>query len=388
MKLSDVYVIGAGESKYGELWDRSLRDITVEAGLKAVESAGLRTKDLDIIYAGNSLGGIISKQEHLGALIADHAGLSGEDIPAIKIEASTASGAAAIHQAYMALKSGEIDVAMVIGAEKMTELYGNEMIDITSSILDREWESFVGGTPAAMAALSARLYMETFNVRREDLAKISINDHENASMNPVSHFKNKLSMKGALNSVWISEPLSLMDCAPMSDGASGIIMASENFVKREKMEGIKILASEMSQGSFSIQSREEIYTIDTARKASEKAFKKAGISPGKINHLELHNSYSIYGLMQIEDLGFAEKGKAKEIVESGIGINGHLPINSSGGLKAKGYPFGAVGVGQMVESYLQLMGKAGQRQIKGVERSLVYSMAGSGSASVVHITEV
>jgi Acetyl-CoA acetyltransferase len=148
MQLSnDVFIIGTGESKYGELWERSLREISVEAGLKAIESSGVRTKDLDAIYMGNSLSGMISGQENIGALMSDYAGIADEDVPTLRIEASTASGAAAVYEAYLSIKSGEYDLVMVGGVEKMTELYGNEMIDISSSILDREWEAFFGGTP-------------------------------------------------------------------------------------------------------------------------------------------------------------------------------------------------------------------------------------------------
>ena len=387
-KLSNVYIIGAGEAKYGELWDRSLREIAVEAGLKAVESAGIRTKDLGAIYMGNSLGGDISMQEHLSALMSDHAGIASEYVPSIRVETSTASGASAFREACLGIRSGEFDIAMVGGAEKMTELYGNEMIDITSSIIDREWEAFTGATPAALAALSARRYMSDFNVQKDVLAQISVNDHANASLNENAHFRNRITIDQALGATPIAEPLNLMDCAPLSDGASSLILASEKYVREHGVEGVRVMGSAMSQGAFALHSRESLCTVAPTRIASEKALKQAGLSLKDISMVEIHDSYSIYGLMALEDLGFAKKGKARELIENGIGLTGNLPVNPSGGLKAKGFPYGASGVGQIVEAYYQLKNKAGKRQIKDVKYAMTHSQAGSGAASVVHIMGV
>ncbi len=383
-----MYIVGSGEAKYGELWDKSLRDIAVEAGLSAVEDAKIRTKDLGAIYMSNSLGGDISKQEHLSALMSDHAGIGMENIPSMRIEASTASGGAALREGYLAIRSGEYELVMVGGAEKMTELYGTENVDITSSILDREWEAFEGGTPAAMAALSARKYMKDFNVPKEILSMISVSDHLHASMNENAHFRNKITLEQAMNATMIAEPLNLMDCAPLSDGASSVILASENYVKKNGIEGVKILSSAMAQGAFALHNRKSIYTVDSTVLAGRAALNKSGLKNKDISAVEIHDSYNIYGLMALEDLGFAEKGKGRTLVESGLGIGDNLPVNTSGGLKAKGFPFGATGVGQIVEAYVQLKGKAGKRQLKDPKNIMVHNMAGTGAASVVHILGV
>lgn len=387
-KLNNVYIIGVGEAKYGELWEKSLREIAVEAGLKAVESAGIRTKDLGAIYMGNALGGDISMQEHLSALMSDHAGIASEYIPSVRVETSTASGASAFREAYLGIRSGEFDLAMVGGAEKMTELYGNEIIDITSSIIDREWEAFIGATPAALAALSAKKYMTDFGVPKDILAQISVNDHFNASLNENAHFRNKITIDQALGATPIAEPLNLMDCAPLSDGASSLILASEKYVKEHGIEGVKVMGSGISQGPFALHSRESLYTIEPTRIASESALKQAGLSLKDISMVEIHDSYSIYGLMALEDLGFAKKGKASEIIQNGIGLDSALAVNPSGGLKAKGFPYGASGVGQIVEAYYQLKNKAGKRQIKSAKYAMTHSQAGSGAAALVHILGV
>lgn len=383
--LNDVFIIGAGETKFGELWDRSLRELAVEAGLRAIEDAHIFSKDIEVLYGSNSLGAGISYQNDIGSLIADFSGIASSHIPAIRIEASTASGAAAVREAYLSIRSGEYDVAIVGGVEKLTEVYGSEILDLTSTVLDSEWESFFGATPAALAAMTARKYMKDFNVPKEALAMMSVNDHANASLNPNAHYRNKLSLETAMNSVAVAEPLNMMDCSPMSDGAAAVILASEKYVKEKEIHGVKILSSGIAQDYLALHSRPSIYTLDSARLASQEAFKKAKLSPKDIRMIELHDAFSIYGLIELEDLGFAEKGKAKDMVEHDIKLNGRISVNPSGGLKAKGNPYGATGIGQFVEAYLQLKDKAGDRQVKDLGNVLLHSMAGSGSTSIVHI---
>ncbi len=383
--MNDVYIIGAGETKFGELWDRSLRELAVEAGLKAVEDAGVYTKDIDILYGSNTLGAGISYQNDIGSLISDFSGIAADHIPALRVEASTASGAAAIREAYLSIRSGEYNVAMIGGVEKLTDIYGSEILDKTSTLLDSEWEAFFGATPAAVAALTARKYMKDFNVSKEVLARISVNDHENASKNPDAQFRNRISVETALNSLPVAEPLNIMDCSPIGDGAAALLLASEEFVKKNKIDGVRIISSSIAQDYLALHSRESIYRLDSTVIAARKALEKAGIRNDQIGMVELHNSYSIYGLIALEDLGFAEKGKAKDLVEADIKLDGRIPVNPSGGLKAKGNPFGATGVGQAVEAYLQFKNRAGERQIKGLEYAMLHNMGGSGSTSIVHI---
>ncbi|MEM0133313.1 MULTISPECIES: thiolase domain-containing protein [Acidiplasma] len=383
--LSDVYIIGAGETKYGELWNKSLRNLAVEAGLKAIEDAGIYSKDIDAIYGANGLAGTINEQENIGALIADFSGLSNEGIPAIRIEASTASGAAALREAYLSIKSGEYNVVVVGGVEKMTDLHGSDIVNKMSSILDREWEAFYGATPASMAAIIARKYMHDFNVEKEALAMIPVNDHNNASKNPDAQYRNKITVEQALNSTPVADPLNLMDCSPVSDGAAAVVLASEDYVKKNGKDGIRILSSAIAEDYLSVGSRESIYTFNSARLAAEKAFMRSGLKRDDISFIELHDSFSIYALIELEDLGFVEKGHAKDIVYNDIKLDGSLPVNPSGGLKAKGDPYGAVGIGQAVEAYIQLKEKAGERQVKGAKYALLHNMAGTGASSVVHI---
>ncbi len=383
--MSDVYIVGAGETKFGELWEKSLRELAVEAGLRAIENAGVFSRDVEVLYGSNSLAGIINGQENIGALLSDFSGIAENNIPAIRIEASTASGGAAVRQAYLAIKSGEYDLVMVGGVEKMTDVYGSEILDLTSSVLDREWEAFFGATPASLAAMSARKYMADFKVEKDALAMMSINDHLNASKNPNAQFKNKLRLEQAMNAVPVAEPLNMMDCSPVSDGAAALLIASEDYVKKNKLEGVKILSSADAQDYLAVHSRKSLYTLESAKVASRKALERAKLKIDDVSFAEIHDSYSIYGLMELEDLGFAEKGKAKDLVYEEIKLDGRIPINPSGGLKAKGNPLGATGVGQFVEAYRQVKGKAGERQVKDPRYAMLHNMGGTGSMSVVHI---
>lgn len=383
--MSDVYIVGAGETKFGELWEKSLRELAVEAGLRAIENAGVFSRDVEVLYGSNSLAGIINGQENIGALLSDFSGIAENNIPAIRIEASTASGGAAVRQAYLAIKSGEYDLVMVGGVEKMTDVYGSEILDLTSSVLDREWEAFFGATPASLAAISARKYMTDFKVEKDALAMMSINDHLNASKNPNAQFKNKLRLEQALNAVPVAEPLNMMDCSPVSDGAAALIIASEDYVRKNKLDGVKILSSADAQDYLAVHSRKSLYTLESAKVASRKALERAKLKIDDISFAEIHDSYSIYGLMELEDLGFTEKGKAKDLVYEDIKLDGRIPINPSGGLKAKGNPLGATGVGQFVEAYRQVKGKAGERQVKDPRYAMLHNMGGTGSMSVVHI---
>ena len=383
--MSEVFIIGAGETMIGELWDRSLRELATEAGLRAIESAGIYSKDVQIIYGSNTLGGAMSAQNDIGGVIYYFSGMAEINIPAISVEASTASGGAAVREAYLAIKSGEYDVAVVGGVEKLTDIYGSESLDLTSTLLDGEWEAFFGATPAAIAAMVARKYMKDYNVEKETLAAISVNDHLNASKNPDAHYKNILTIEGAVSSTAVAEPLTLMDCSPMSDGGAALVLASEGYVKRNKLDGVRIAASAIAQDYLAMHNRRDICTFDSTVIAAKNAYEKSGIKPGDVSFAEVHDSFSIYGLLALEDLRFAEKGKGKELVNEDIKLGGRIPMNPSGGLKAKGNPFGATGVGQFVEAYTQLKGAAKERQVKNANNALLHSMSMSGSVSVVHI---
>ncbi len=382
-----VAVIGVGCSKFGELWDMSFRDIVLSAGIEALEDANLEGREIDAIYVGNMSGGRYLAQEHISALIADYAGLAELHIPSTRVEAGDASGGLALRQAYMAVASGMHDIVIAAGAEKVTDVGAEMAMDILSSSADREWEVFCGANLPALFAMIARLHMEKFGTKPEDLAKVSVKNHRNATLNPKAQFRREISLEVALNSPYVAEPLRLFDCAPISDGASVVILASEEVAKKYTDTPVYISACCQASDYIALHSRRDITTMDAVVHASKQAYKQAGIEPKDIDVAEVHDSFTIAEIIAYEDLGFVEKGRGAELIREGVTeLDGEIPVNPSGGLKACGHAIGATGIRQAVEIVLQLRGDAGKRQVDA-ERGLALNIGGTGATAVVTIFE-
>lgn len=389
-KMRDVVIIGAGQTKFGEHWEKSLRELAVEAGLRAIEDAGIYSKDIDAIYGGNMSAGSSTFQDNIGTLIADFTGLAINNIPAIRVENGSASGAAALHEGFIAVASGIYDTVLVGGVEKLTDVPMENINDVISGEIDREWEAFNGSTLAASAAMIARRYMYEYNAKREHIAHIPVISHRHGSLNPYAHYKNTIKIEDVLNSTIVADPLTMLDCAPISDGASAVILTTMENAKKLKNDGIvRIKASTLASDFISLHSRDNITSFRSTIEASRKAYKMAKLEPKDISFVELHDAYSIFGLIALEDLGFFRKGEAGKYLEEGYGnLDSKLPINPSGGLKAKGHPLGATGVGQVVESVFQLRKQADKRQVSDPRYALTHSMSGAGGSSIIHILEV
>ena len=387
--MREVAVIGAGETKYGEHWEKSLRDLAVEAGLRALEDAGICAEDIQAMFGGNMSAGSFVGQDHVGALIADFAGLAETKIPAMKIESACASGAAALHAGYMAVASGLYDIVLVGGVEKMTDLPGDMVTDILAGAADREWEVFFGATFPALAAMMARRYMYEFGVTAEQMALLPVIAHKHGALNPDAHFQREITVESVINAPMVADPLTIMNCSPVSDGAAAVVLAPADVAKKYTDTPVKIAASTFANEYISLHSRESLIRSVSTIEAGKKAYKMAGIEPKDIDIVELHDAFSIIALEAIEDLGFAKKGEGIKLAEEGqLYLDGDLPYNPSGGLKAKGHPVGATGVGQVVEIVMQLRGEAGKRQVDGVERGLTHNVGGTMTSSIVHILEV
>ncbi len=382
-----VAVIGVGCSKFGELWDMSFRDIVLSAGIEALEDANLEGREIDAIYVGNMSGGRYLAQEHISALIADYAGLAELHIPSTRVEAGDASGGLALRQAYMAVASGMHDIVIAAGAEKVTDVGAEMAMDILSSSADREWEVFCGANLPALFAMIARLHMEKFGTKPEDLAKVSVKNHRNATLNPKAQFRREISLEVALNSPYVAEPLRLFDCAPISDGASVVILASEEVARKYTDTPVYISACCQASDYIALHSRRDITTMDAVVYASKQAYKQAGIEPKDIDVAEVHDSFTIAEIIAYEDLGFVEKGRGAELIREGVTeLDGEIPVNPSGGLKACGHAIGATGIRQAVEIVLHLRGDAGKRQVDA-ERGLALNIGGTGATAVVTIFE-
>jgi len=386
--MRDVAVLGVGQTKFGELWDRSFRELGIQAGLQALVDAKLSSTDLDGLFLGNMASGALIEQEHIAPLILDATGLGHRHLPAVRVEGGGASGALALHQGYLAVASGLYDYVVVGGAEKLTDVPDETGQRITSSAADQEWEVVFGATLPALWALVARRHMHDFGTTREQLARVAVHSHEMGSKNPNAHFRNKITVEQVLGASPVAEPLGMLDCAPLSDGAAAVVLGPLESARKHTDTPIRIAASQVACDTMALHQRREITRLDSTVVAGQRAFEQARRAPSDIQVAEIHDAYTISALVSLEDLGFTEKGRAGPEFESGrFGPGGKTVVNTSGGLKAQGRPFGAVGVAQVVEIVRQLREQAKERQVAGATVGLAQDVGGTGATTVVHILE-
>ncbi|MEM1689572.1 MAG: thiolase domain-containing protein [Candidatus Hadarchaeales archaeon] len=382
--MRKVAVIGVGLTKFGELWDVSFREMMLEAGIRAIEDAGIDGKLIDGIYVGNMSGGQFIQQEHIASLVADHAGLC--PIPSTRVEAACASGGLAFRQAVMAVASGFHDFVVAAGIEKMTDLLTAEVVGALATAADQEWEVYQGVTFPALYALMARRHMYEFGTTEEQMAMVAVKNHANACLNPCAQYHTKVSVEAVLKSPPVATPLKLLDCSPITDGAACVILAPLERAREFTDIPIVVAGSGQSSDRISLHSRESLTGLKATTEAARMAYKMAGIEPEDVDLAEVHDCFTIAEIMAIEDLGFCKKGEGGKFTEEGVTqIGGKIPVNPSGGLKGKGHPVGATGVAQIVEAVLQLRGEAGKRQVDGAEIALTHNVGGSGGTAVVHI---
>ncbi len=387
--MRDVAILGVGMTKFGELWDRSFREIGIEAGLQALVDAKMSSAQLSAVYFGNMAAGSLMDQEHIAPLILDYAGLGSRHLPGVRIEGGGASGALALHQGYLAVASGLYDFVVVGGAEKMTDVPDERGNAIASATADHEWEVVFGATLPSLWALMARRHMHEYGTTREDLAQVSVHDHEMASRNPNAHYRNPITVSQVLSAGPVAEPLGMLDCAPLSDGAAAVVLGPLEEARRFTDTPVRIAASQVATDTMALQHRRDLTTLDATVEAAQRAFRQARRAPADVGVAEIHDAYSIAGLISLEDLGFVAKGAAgREFASGRFSLGGTGPtVNPSGGLKAQGRPFGAVGIAQAVELVRQLRGDAGKRQAPRATLGLAHDVGGTGATSVVHLLE-
>jgi acetyl-CoA C-acetyltransferase len=380
--MRDVVVIGAGMTKFGELWDKSIKDIFVEAALKAIEDAGV--SHIDSMYVGAMSSGLFVGQEHIGAVMADYLGVA--PIPSTHVESACASGGVSFRQAYLEVASGASEIVLAGGVEKMTD--GADVTEVLATAADQEYEVYHGVTFPGLYAMIANAHMHQYGTTRKQLASVAVKNHRNGSKNPNAQFRSEVTLDQVLNSTRVADPLGLLDCSPVSDGGAAVIVASMDVAKKLKKKPIKVIASAQASDTIALHGRPSFTTIGSVVRAAEKAYKMAGIKPKDINFCEVHDCFTIAEIVVSEDLGFFKKGKGGEAAEKGLtAIGGKIPINTSGGLKSKGHPVGATGIAQIIELYEQLSGKAGERQVKNARIGMAQNMGGSGASCVIHILE-
>ena len=381
--MRDVAVIGTGMTKFGELWGRSIKDIFVEAAQNAIEDAGV--DHIDSLYVGSMSPGLFVGQEHLGAVLADYLGVN--PIPATRVESACASGGAAFRQAFLEVASGASDIVLAGGVEKMTD--GADVTDVLATAADQEYEVYHGITFPGLYAMIAKAHMHQYGTTREQMAAVAVKNHRNGAKNPNAQFRSEVTLEQVIGSTMVADPLRLLDCSPVSDGAAAVVVASLDVAKKLNKGFAKVIASAQSSDTIALHNRESLTTLKSVVNAAQKAYKMANIKPTDVNLVEVHDCFTIAEIVVSEDLGFFEKGKGGEAVVKGLTAIecGRIPINTSGGLKAKGHPVGATGIAQIIELYEQLTAKAGPRQAKNARIGMAQNMGGSGASCVIHILE-
>jgi acetyl-CoA C-acetyltransferase len=380
--MREVAVIGTGITKFGELWDKSIKDIFVEAALKAIDDASI--DHIDSIYVGAMSGGLFVGQEHLGAVMADYLGMA--PVPATRVESACASGGMSFKQAYLDVASGNSEIVLAGGVEKMND--GADVTAALASAADQEYEVYNGITFPGLYAMIANAHMYEYKTTREQIAAVAVKNHKNGSNNPNAQFRNQITIEQVLNSSLVADPLRLLDCSPVTDGAAAVILCSMDVAKKLSKNFAKIIASTQASDSIALYQRKSFTTLNAVTKAADLAYKLTGLKPNDIDFAEVHDCFTIAEIVVFEDLGFCEKGfGGSAVVEGMTSLDGKIPINTSGGLKSKGHPVGATGIAQIIELSEQLTGKAGKRQVKNARIGLAQNMGGSGASCTINILE-
>lgn len=386
MTKKEVAVIGIGISKFGELWDRSLRSLITEVGIKAVEDAEAKPDDIEALFGGNMSAGQFVKQEHIASLAMDQSALTPK--PAMRVESACASGGQALRAAYMSIKSGMHDVVLAGGAEKMTDVLTSATQGALATASDQEWEAFYGVTFPGLYALIARLHMERYGTTREQLAQVAVKNHYNGARNPTAQFRKEITKENVLNSSLVADPLRLFDCSPITDGAAAVILAGREKAEELVEDPVWITGAGAGTDALALHDRKDICTLEATKEAARQAYEQSGKKPKDIDFAEVHDCFTINEIIALEDLGFCKKGEGGKFMEEGnTALDGKIPINTSGGLKSKGHPVGATGIAQTVELVEQLRNNAGDRQVKNAETGLAHNVGGSGGSCTVHILE-
>jgi len=387
--MRDVAIIGVGATKFGELWDRSFRSIGIEAGMKAIEDAHLSGSEIDGLFIGNMSAGRFINQQHIDALIADYSGMATYNIPATRVEAGGASGGVAFRQAVMAVASGMHNTVLVGGAEKMTDLDDASINSVMDATADSEWEASMGLTLTSLYAMIARRVMHEGIATREEIASVAVNSHFHGALNPSAQFKKAVPLETVLKSGPVAEPLGMFDCAPITDGAAAVVLCPLEEAKKHTDNYVKVSAVAQGSDTLALFQRPDITTFGATAAAAKRAYDIAGITAKDISVAEIHDDYSIAGILALQDLGFYKKGEAGKAFLNGdtqVG-SGKVAINTSGGLKARGYPIGASGIAQIVEITEQLRGTADKRQVANAKYGLAQSVGGTGSSVTVSVME-
>jgi acetyl-CoA C-acetyltransferase len=382
--MRPVAVIGVGKTPFGAFPDRDLRSLAVEAGEKCLRNANATPDRIESFYLGNFSGPAFVGQNHLAPYVST--ALKIEGVPATRIEAACASSGSAFYHAWTEVAAGIIDIAMVVGVEKMTSQTTARTSEILAEAGDCSGEMRAGNTFASLFAMIARRHMHEFGTKKEHLASVAVKNHANGALNPDAHMRKTITLEQAMKGKPIADPLNIYDCSLISDGAAAVILAPLERAAEFTDKPVRVLGIAQASDYVALDEKQDITTFPAVRRAAEKAYGMAGITANEIQFAELHDCFTIAEIIATEDLGFVKRGQGGPYAFEGCTLRtGPRPINTSGGLKAKGHPVGATGVAQIYDLVQQIRGEAGERQIPRHELGLAENLGGSGATCVVTI---
>lgn len=382
--MRDVCIVGIGQTEVGEHWEVALRDLGAQAVVQALTEAHVECPEA--LYVGNMLSGQLSRQENLGALIADYAGLRG--IEAYKIEAACGSGGAALRLAALAVAGGMHDLVVACGVEKMTDSSAEETTAALASAADAVYEGEHGISFVALNALLMQRYMHEYGCQREDFANFAITAHRNAVNNPKAMFRRAISQEAFAKAKMVADPVSLLDSAGIADGAAAVVVAPTAWARERGLRAVRIAGSAAATDSVALHDRRTPLFLQAVQLSAQRAYAQAQVRPQDIDFFEVHDAFTIMTALSLEAAGFAECGEGVRMaMEEAITLQGRLPISTMGGLKARGHPVGATGIYQVVEAVQQLRGEAGANQLSGCRLGMTQNIGGSGAVAVTHILE-
>jgi len=383
--MREVAILGIGQTPVAEHWDKSIKELAGTAIFAALNDA--QRNSAEALFIGNMLSGLLSKQENLGGLISDWIGLPG--IEAEKVEAACGSGAAAFRAGLIAVSSGEVDTALVVGVEKMTESLPIETTEALATAADADYESAQGLSFVAINALVMQIYLHTYGWKHTDFAPFSINAHANALHNPYARLHEKITEKDYITARMVSEPINLLDASPIGDGAAAVLLVPADSITINDTRIIKVISSASATDTIAIHNRKDPLWLSAAEKSAKKAYDQAGLEPNDIDFFELHDAFSIMSVLSLEACGFTDRGNGPRLgLDGNITLNGKIPITTRGGLKARGHPVGATGMYQIVEAVQQLRGEGDPTQVLDARIGMTQNIGGSGATIITHILKV
>lgn len=379
--MRETAILEVGQIPVADHWDKSLLEIAGEPVLQIFEKTGLN--NVDGVFFGNMLSGAVNNQLHLGSYLGDW--LGARHTEGIHVETACSSGASAFRQALMAVASGDIDTAIAVGAEKMTDAPAEEITAELASAADSEYERDMGVSFTAMNAMLMRRYMSEYGWQRENFANFSINAHANAVHNPCARFRSAITKETYLRAEMVNDPVSVLDAPPVVDGAAAVLIVPLDHV-RGQLGVVRILGSGASTDNFALHSRKDPLWLSAVERSAKQAYRQAGVNPEDIDLFEAHDAFTIISSLSLESCGFAERGKGPQLAEEGqISLTGRIPISTRGGLKARGHPVGATGLYQIVEAVQQLQGVCGKGQVPNAKIAMTQNIGGLGTNVITNI---